>query len=306
MFTRKQKHVLLKFFSMFSVVRGYNILFVIIAQYLASIFIFAHDKPAKQVLLDLNLLMLVLASAAVIAGGYIINNFYDSEKDLINRPNKTMLDRLVSQNTKLSFYFVLNFSAVILASYVSFKPVLFFSVYIFAIWFYSHKLKKMPIVGNLVSAILTVIPFFVIFVYYKNFDTVIFVHASFLFLIVSIRELTKDLENIKGDLTLNYRTIPIVYGEKISKQMISALVALTLIPAYLLVTKYQVGKMNFYFLLCEILLIAYLVLLWKSNTKTHYLWLHNILKFILIAGVFSIVLIDYDLVLNRLTFLFSV
>ena len=300
MLSRKQKHVLLKFFSMFSVVRGYNILVIIVAQYLASIFIFAHNKPTKSVLLDLNLLMLVLASAAVIAGGYIINNFYDSEKDLINRPNKSMLDRLVSQNTKLSFYFVLNFSAVIMASYVSFKPVLFFSVYIFGIWFYSHKLKKMPIVGNLVSAILTITPFFVIFVYYKNFDNVIFVHASFLFLILSIRELTKDLENIKGDLTLNYRTIPIVYGESTSKKMISVLVALTLIPSYFLITQFNIGKMNFYFYICEILLIIYLFLLWKSKTKTHYLWLHNILKFILLAGVLSIILIDYNVVVERI------
>lgn len=285
---------------MFSVVRGYNILVIIVAQYLASIFIFAHDKSAKSVLLDLNLLMLVLASAAVIAGGYIINNFYDSEKDLINRPNKSMLDRLVSQNTKLSLYFVLNFSAIVMASYVSFKPVLFFSVYIFGIWFYSHKLKKMPIVGNLVSAILTITPFFVIFVYYKNFDNVILMHASFLFLILSIRELTKDLENIKGDLTLNYRTIPIVYGEATSKKMISVLVALTLIPSYFLITQYNIGKMNFYFYICEILLIVYLFLLWKSKTKTHYLWLHNILKFILLAGVLSIVLIDYNVVIERI------
>lgn len=285
---------------MFSVVRGYNILVVIVAQYLASVFIFAHDKSVKSVLLDLNLLMLVLASAAVIAGGYIINNFYDSEKDLINRPNKSMLDRLVSQNTKLSFYFVLNFSAIIMASYVSFKPVLFFSVYIFGIWFYSHKLKKMPIIGNLVSAILTITPFFVIFVYYKNFDNVIFVHASFLFLILSIRELTKDLENIKGDLTLNYRTIPIVYGESTSKKMISVLVVLTLIPSYFLITQFNIGKMNFYFYICEILLIVYLFLLWKSKTKTHYLWLHNILKFILLAGVLSIILIDYNVVVERI------
>ena len=300
MLSRKQKHLLIKFFSMFSVVRGYNILVVIVAQYLASLFIFAHNKSVKSVLLDLNLLMLVLASAAVIAGGYIINNFYDSEKDLINRPNKSMLDRLVSQNTKLSLYFVLNFSAIVMASYVSFKPVLFFSVYIFGIWFYSHKLKKMPIVGNLVSAILTITPFFVIFVYYKNFDNVILMHASFLFLILSIRELTKDLENIKGDLTLNYRTIPIVYGEATSKKMISVLVALTLIPSYFLITQYNIGKMNFYFYICEILLIVYLFLLWKSKTKTHYLWLHNILKFILLAGVLSIVLIDYNVVIERI------
>ena len=300
MFTRKQKHLYLKFFSMFSVVRGYNILIIVIAQYLASIYIFASDKPLKQVLFDVNLLMLVLATGAVIAGGYIINNFYDSEKDLINRPNKTMLDKLVSQNTKLSFYFVLNFSAVVMASYVSFKPVLFFSFYIFAIWFYSHKLKKRPIVGNIVSAILTLTPFFVIFVYYYNFKSVILVHATFLFLIIFIRELTKDLENIKGDLTLNYRTVPIVYGEKMSKKIISFLVIATLFPVYFLISRFDIGQMYFYFYMCEILLIIYLILLWKSSTKTQYLWLHNILKFIIVAGVFSILLIDIDLVLNRI------
>jgi 4-hydroxybenzoate polyprenyltransferase len=125
-------------------------------------------------------------------------------------------------------------------------------------------------------------------------------HASFLFLILSIRELTKDLENIKGDLTLNYRTIPIVYGEATSKKMISVLVTLTLIPSYFLITQYNIGKMNFYFYICEILLIVYLFLLWKSKTKTHYLWLHNILKFILLAGVLSIVLIDYNVVIERI------
>ncbi|HNQ27758.1 MAG TPA: UbiA family prenyltransferase, partial [Aquaticitalea sp.] len=168
MLSRRQKHLLLKFFSMFSVVRGYNILVVVIAQYLTSIYIFAHDIPLREVVLDLNLFLLVLASAMTIAAGYIINNFYDSEKDLINRPRKTMLDRLVNQNTKLSFYFVLNFLAVIFASYVSFNAVVFFSAYIFGIWFYSHKLKKLPFIGNLTSAILTIVPFFAIFIYYKN------------------------------------------------------------------------------------------------------------------------------------------
>lgn len=300
MLSRKQKHLLLKFFSMFSVVRGYNILVIVIAQYLTSIYILAHDKPLKQVLLDLNLLMIVLASSVTIAGGYIINNFYDSEKDLINRPQKSMLDRLVSQNTKLVFYFVLNFIAVIMVSYVSFRAVIFFSAYIFAIWFYSHKLKKLPIVGNLTSAILTITPFFAVFIYYKNFETVIFVHAMFLFLILSMRELTKDLENIKGDLALNYKTIPIVYGEKTSKIMLNILTVLTLIPAYFLIFKYNIGKMNYFFYLSIALLVLFLLLLQKSNNKPHYLILHNILKFIIVAGVFSIVLIDVNLLLNRI------
>lgn len=300
MLTRRQKHILLKFFSMFSVVRGYNILIIVIAQYLASIYIMAHDKPLKEVLFDANLFMLVLASAATIAGGYIINNFYDSEKDLINKPIKSRLDRLISQNTKLSFYFVLNFAAVVMASYVSFNAVLFFSIYIFGIWFYSHKLKKLPFVGNLTSAILTITPFFAIFLYYKNFETVIFVHAMFLFLIISMRELTKDLENIKGDLLQNYKTIPVVYGEKASKIMLTVLSILTLIPIYLLLFKFEIGHMYIFFYASILLLFIFLFSIWLSNTKSHYLILHNILKFIILAGVFSILLLDVSVILNRI------
>jgi len=285
---------------MFSVVRGYNILIIVIAQYLTSIYILAHAKPLRQVIFDLNLFLLVLASSATIAGGYIINNFYDSEKDLINRPIKSKLDRLVNQNTKLSFYFVLNFIAVILASYVSFRAVIFFSIYIFGIWFYSHKLKKLPFIGNLTSAILTITPFFAVFIYYKNFETVIFVHATFLFLIISMRELTKDLENLKGDLALNYHTIPVVYGENVSKIMLTILSFLTLIPTFLLLFKFEIGYMYLYFYLGIFLLTIFLLLLWNSNTKTHYLMLHNILKFIIVFGVFCILLIDVHKVLNRL------
>ena len=300
MLNRKQKHILLKFFGMFSVIRGYNILVVVVAQYITSVYIFAHNKPLREVVFDVNLFMLVLASAATIAGGYIINSFYDSEKDLINRPQKSMIDRLVSQNTKLSFYFVLNFLAVIMASYVSFNAVIFFSAYIFGIWYYSHRLKKLPFIGNITSAILTITPFFAIFIYYKNFEPVIFVHAIFLFLIISMRELTKDLENIKGDLALGYKTIPIVYGETISKRMLTILSAFTLVPAYLLIFKFEVGRMNLFFYFSMALLLVFVFMVWKSSTKMHYLILHNILKFIILSGVLSVMLIDVGVILNRL------
>jgi len=300
MLNRKQKHFLLKFFSLFSVVRGYNILIIVIAQYLTSIYILSPGIPVRQVLFDVNLLMLVLASSSAIASGYIINSFYDREKDLINRPQKTMLDKLVSQRTKLSAYFVLNFLSVVVASYVSFKAVLFFSIYIFGLWFYSHKLKKYPFIGNITAAILAVVPFFAVFIYYHNFYLDIFVHATFLFLIISMRELVKDLENITGDFAQNYRTIPVVYGEKVSKQMLTILSFLTLIPAWLLINKFDSGYMDYFFYGSIIALFIFLIILWKSAQKIHYVILHNILKFIIVIGVFSIVLIDVDVLLSRL------
>jgi 4-hydroxybenzoate polyprenyltransferase len=283
---------------MFSVVRGYNIPIIALAQYLSAIFIFSPEKRALTVLLDFNLFIIVIASTLTIASGYIINNFYDSKKDLINRPNKSQIDRLVSQRTKLQVYFTVNFVVALLAMLVSFKAVLFFSVYIFLIWFYSHKLKKYPIIGNLNASLLAVLPFFAILLYYKNLYPQIFAHAAFLSLLILIREIIKDLENIKGDIANDYRTIPVIYGEDFAKKTITILTILTIIPVYLLVETYDVGYMDIYFYISLIILIFFLLLLWKANNKLQYLQLHNILKFLIVTGVFSIVLINPEVLIN--------
>jgi len=298
MLTRKSKLLLMKVLSLFSVVRGYNIPIIVLAQYLSSIFILAPEKRALDVILDWRLFIIVFVSTLTIASGYIINNFYDSEKDLINRPNKSMLDRLVSQTTKLQVYFGLNFLATALAYIISFRAALFFAVYIFLIWFYSHKLKKYPIVGNLTASLLAVLPFFGILLYFKNFYHVIFAHATFLFLLILIREMIKDLENIKGDVANNYQTIPVRFGEKVSKQVITSLTIFTIFPVYILIEKYDVGYMDIYFYMSFIVLIFFLLKLWKSETQVQYIQLHNILKLIIVAGVFCIVLINPSVLIH--------
>lgn len=298
MLSRKNKHLLLKIVSMFSVIRGYNIPIIALAQYLSAIFILAPEKRALSVLLDFNLFIIVIVSSLTIASGYIINNFYDSEKDLINRPNKSQLDRLVSQKTKLKVYFTVNFIVFLLSFFVSFRAVLFFSAYIFMIWFYSHKLKKMAIVGNMTAAFLAVLPFFAILLYYKNIYPQIFAHANFLFLLLIIREIIKDLENIKGDIANDYQTIPVMFGESTAKKIITFLTVLTIIPIYFLVEIFEVGYMDIYFYVSLIILIFFLQKLWKSNSKPDYLKLHNMLKFLVVSGVFCIVLIDPEVLVN--------
>jgi 4-hydroxybenzoate polyprenyltransferase len=293
----------MKIISLFSVVRGYNIPVIVLAQYLSAIFILAPEKRALSVLLDLNLFIIVFGSSLTIASGYIINNFYDSKKDLINRPNKSQLDRLVSQKTKLQVYFTLNFIVSLLAFFVSFRAVLFFSAYIFLIWFYSHKLKKYPIIGNLTASVLAVLPFFAILLYYKNLYPQIFAHATFLFLLILIREMIKDLENIKGDIANDYRTIPVLFGENYAKQIITALTISTIVPVYFLVTIYDVGYMDIYFYISLMVLIFFLNLSWKANDKLAYLKLHNTLKFLVVSGVFCIILIDPQVILHGRTVL---
>ncbi|MDC9723462.1 MAG: geranylgeranylglycerol-phosphate geranylgeranyltransferase [Urechidicola sp.] len=290
----------LKIFSLFSIVRGYNILALVIAQYLAALFIFSPDKSLRTVLLDTNLFFIVLASVCVVASGYIINNFYDKEKDQINRPVKSKIDAYVSQKTKLTIYFLLNFIGVLLSYLVSWKAAFFFAVYIFLIWFYSHKLKKYSIIGLISATILTILPFFAVFVYYKNFSNIIFVHAVFLFLLLLIRELMKNLENMDGDILVNNQTVAVKYGEVFIKKFSTFLLLLILIPIYFLWQYPEIGWMKYYFYAAGLSLLIFIFLLWNSNTKQRYIILHNLLKLLIFAGIFSLMLIDTSVIIERL------
>jgi 4-hydroxybenzoate polyprenyltransferase len=295
----KTKAFLKKIFSLLSVVRGYNILVLIIAQYLASLFIFSSGKSIRRVIFDFDLFCIVIASICVVAGGYIINNFYDVKVDRINRPLKTSLDNYVKQETKLLLYFFLNFLGFTFGLFVSFKSALFFSVYIFSIWFYSHKLKKYAFTGLITATILTILPFFAVFVYYKNFSKIIFVHAIFLFLVIMVRELIKDLENIKGALANNYKTFSIVYGEVKTKQLSLFLLVLTLIPTLFLLNDPALSHMKYFFYLSFLTLFYVGFYLWKSNQQGQYTFLHNILKVLLLIGVFSLVFIDTSMLIEK-------
>ena len=294
------KHTLLKIISIFSVVRGYNIGLIVLAQYLTSVFILAHETPMLEVLLDPSLFVLVFSTVATIASGYIINNFYDQEKDLINRPQKSILDHMVSQKTKLSLYFVINILALLFSSLISLRAGLFFAGYMFFIWFYSHKIKKQPVLGNLTSALLSITPFFAILLYFKNYNLLIFVFGFYLFLILAIRELVKDLENIKGDLTLNYKTVPVVYGEKATKLMMSILIALNCLVSVLLVFYFELRLMHSFFIGATVYLVLLLFMIWNAQRQQDYNRIHNFLKLLILAGVFSILLLDPALILNKI------
>ena len=298
---KKQAPFHYKLLSMLSVVRGYNIVAIALAQYLAAIFIFSPQKSLRYVLTDIHLYFIVLASACTIASGYIINNFYDREKDLINKPQKSALDSFISQKTKLQIYFIFNFLGFGFGLLVSWRAALFFAVYIFLIWFYSHKLKKQPLSGLFSAAVLALVPFFAVFVYYKNFSEVIFVHASFLFFILLIKELIKDLENIKGDMVHSYLTIPIKYDERFTKILIFFFVLFTSSPVYFILRYPEIGSMKYYFYFASIVLVVFLFLLSKATTKKDYVILHNIIRILFGIGILSLILIDTSVILERIT-----
>ena len=289
--TYKQKSILFKFLSIFSVVRIYNILIIVLAQYLTSIFILSDKKPF-DVVFDFNLFLLILCSSLSIASGYIINNFYDQKKDVINKPIKSKIDDVVKNSTKLYFYFFLNFVVIFFASIISIRAIIFFSVYIFFLWFYSHKLKRLLFLGNLFYSLLTITPFFAILLYYKNIDLIIAAYALFLFFILLLKDITKDLKNLVGDFTENYQTIPVVFGEDFSRIIILLITFINVILIINLFINFSDGYMNIYYGISLVLLFIFTIKLYSSKKVSDYLELHNILRLIIGLGVFSIILLE--------------
>lgn len=287
----KQKSIFFKFLSIFSVVRIYNILIIVLAQYLTSIFILS-DKKLFDVIFDFNLFLLILCSSLSIASGYIINNFYDQKKDIINKPIKSKIDDVVKKSTKLYFYFILNFVVIFFASIISPRAVIFFSVYIFFLWFYSHKLKRLLFLGNLFYSLLTITPFFAILLYYKNIDLIIAAYALFLFFILLLKDITKDLKNLVGDFTENYQTIPVAFGEDFSRIIISLITFINVILIINLFINFSDGYMNIYYGISLILLLIFTIKLYNSKKVSDYLELHNILRLIIGLGVLSIILLE--------------
>ena len=187
--------------------------------------------------------------------------------------------------------FFLNFVVIFFASIISLRAIIFFSVYIFFLWFYSHKLKRLLFLGNLFYSLLTITPFFAILLYYKNIDLIIAAYALFLFFILLLKDITKDLKNLVGDFTENYQTIPVAFGEDFSRIIISLITFINVILIINLFINFSDGYMNIYYGISLILLLIFTIKLYKSKKVSDYLELHNILRLIIGLGVFSIILL---------------
>lgn len=290
MLSRGQKLSIYKLSALLSVVRWYNIFLLAVAQYLAVIFILSDPKNWLDTVLHFNLHLIVFASLFCIAGGFIINNFYDVEKDLINRPEQTLYQKQVKQATYLRLYFLFNTIGVLLAALVSFNVFLFFSGFVFLLWIYSHRLKKITFIGNVTAAVLSVMPFFAIFVYYHLEDLLIITYSSFILLVIFIREVIKDLEAQKGDVILGYNTMPVRWGVYRTKWIIVLVAASGIFPAVAIFYKTNFTGISWYILVGGIGVLISLGMLFLADKKKHYHYLNNIYKALIIAGIFGLML----------------
>lgn len=289
-FSEAQRRRFIRFLVFLSLVRWYNLLVVALAQYLAAYFILNHEAAWYQVLLDWRLFLVVSSTGLIIAGGYIINAFYDVEKDLANRPQEVIVGRILTKVFAIRGYLFVNAMALFLSLLIQKELFLFNGLFAFGLWFYSHKLKKKPLLGNFAAASLTVAAFFAVCVYYGFVNQVLLVYATFILLITLIREVVKDLEAIKGDLIYGYQTFPVVYGIRRTKKLLYALMLCSILPFSLLYATIPLAGLLWYFGFCALMLSYAAFRIHKAVKPAQFAHVNTLLKILILTGVASIIL----------------
>jgi 4-hydroxybenzoate polyprenyltransferase len=183
------------------------------------------------------------------------------------------------------------FTGMLLSATLSWKLLLFNGFFAFLLWFYSHKLKKKPFLGNLAAAVLTVASFFAVCVYYGFVNEVIWIYACFIVLVTLIREVVKDLEAMKGDVVFGYQTFPVVYGLPATKRLLYALMLASALPFAWLYFQ-QPTPLVLGFLAVSVLLLAWSAQkIAKSVHAEEFTAVNNVLKLLILLGVGSIALL---------------
>ena len=272
-----------KIFSYIKITRPLNVLitFVVVV---AAILISAQHQIGL-----VKIILVSLSAALTAAAGNIINDVYDIETDKVSHPNRILAQGLLSKTEAVFLYNIFNTFAIIIAACISIVLIIIVLLSIVLLFVYSYYLKKLPLVGNIVIAFLTGLAFI-----YGGFAVDnpygAIVPAVFAFLINLIREVVKDIQDIEGDLKLNFKTFPIEFGIEKSKRLILFFTILLIgFTFYPFVT--QLYKIE-YFLIVMIfinpLLVWALKILLDKKNENKYKTVSNILKLNMVLGLIAI------------------
>ena len=287
---QNNKPILVKFLALLSIARWYNIFLILVSLYFVQIFIFDTSKRFLLTLQSINIHLYVFSILFIIMGGYLINSFYDFEKDMINQPSKTYFGRLISKKTCLNIYVTVNIFGISAAALINKEILLFSLLLIFSLWIYSHKLRKKALLGE-ISASLLMISFFIgLSVLNWRIDLTLFLYVTYIFSIDLTREIIKKMISLKGDLIVGEKSIPIIFGIKRSKYILFFLMLFSLFAILFLLPTIINKPFSYYFILAFIMILSCIYLLHNSKTSTQYKSLNNMYKSLIGLAILSIVL----------------
>ncbi|WP_175622997.1 UbiA family prenyltransferase [Chryseobacterium schmidteae] len=260
------------------------------ALYVSTFFLFNQEESFRKFVFDFKVHGIIFCTVLSILAGGIINQFYDFEKDHIVKPFRTRIQSFIQQKYFLYVYLALTVISLGVASFISYRVLIFFIVYQFFMWFYSHKLSRVLILNNLTFVSLTLYPFFGMMVYYQTFSKKVFLMAIFLFLILLCIDIVKDTLTKSVDKAFGYTTIPNYFKSKNTKTILISLLIVTMAVSMKLILKTGIsGFMSYYFTGGLFVMVICVYLLLNSSRKTKFLTL-NILRFWVFIGILAMLL----------------
>lgn len=260
------------------------------ALYVSTFFLFNQEESFRKFVFDFKVHGIIFCTVLSILAGGIINQFYDFEKDHIVKPFRTRIQSFIQQKYFLYVYLALTVISLGVASFISYRVLIFFVVYQFFMWFYSHKLSRILILNNLTFVSLTLYPFFGMMVYYQTFSKKVFLMAIFLFLILLCIDIVKDTLTKSVDKAFGYTTIPNYFKSKNTKIILVSLLIITMAVSMKLILKTGIsGFMSYYFTGGLFVMVTCVYLLLNSSRRTKFLTL-NILRFWVFIGILAMLL----------------
>ncbi len=302
-------------------IRWQNLVFIALTQVLFY-YCFMYSREHELSVFQENYLkpslfvLLLVSSVLIAAAGYIINDYFDLNIDKINKPSKIIVEKIIRRRWAIVWHLVLTAIGVTLSFYIGYKinnvllGLLNFCSAVL-LWFYSTKFKKELMIGNIIISMLTAWVVIVLyfcelrFYYefnnesenYKKYITLLFkvavLYGGFAFIISIIREVIKDLEDIKGDEKYGCRTMPIVWGVPASKIFIGTW--LVVLIAALCIVQFYALQLHWWFsaLYCVIFIIAPLIYilrkLYKAMLQDDYHKLSVQVKLVMLTGILSMI-----------------
>lgn len=272
------------FTGLIKLVRTPNLIILALTQYLTRIFLVGPEHLWKSAILDYRFFLLVLSNILIASAGYIINDYYDIKIDTINKPDRVIIGKIFKRRIAMTAHTVFNFAGIGIGLYLS-KYIFLINVLAAVwLWLYSNRLKRMPFFGNFSIAALTGLSIISVDIYFLLFNPHIYVFAIFALLISLIREIIKDIEDIKGDLRFGCKTLPIVFGIRKTKIVIYFFLSLLIITivGYAYYTKND--TMHFYSLIMLFPTLLFIYKIYYADTKKAYHFLSMYCKLIMISG----------------------
>jgi 4-hydroxybenzoate polyprenyltransferase len=301
-------------------VRFPNLLIIAATQYAMRYLIMEPLLPSKTFELqfgDLQFFLLVLSTVFIAGAGYIINDYFDTRTDMINKPARVVVGVEIGRRVAMIMHAVLNIIGVGIGIYLGFYirlPALSL-VFLLAtglLWFYSTNYKRQFLVGNLSVAFLTgLVPLMVVLfeipLLNRQYGQQMLQHAVnfnyilawvggfsfFAFLTTLIRELIKDAEDFEGDAAYGMRTVPIVLGMLWTRILVLLLICLAMAMLIFLLLKhilFSVSPMDYYslvyfilFLLLPLALLAFLFM--TAGKKKDFHRASSLIKWIMMFGI---------------------